>query len=319
MTHNDDSRELRVSQMTWEAEGVLSVRFADPDGADLPAWEPGAHLALHLPNGIVREFSLCSDPEDRSGWTVAVLREPSSRGGSSYVHLELRPGDTITVDGPRNNFALEPAPKYLLVAGGIGITPILAMARHLERTGADWSMLYAGRSGKTMAFVDELNKLGGDKVRRHADDEAGGPPDLHELLASVEPGTLVYCCGPEPLLKGVQEGLSDEGCLRLERFKAPDPVAPPEGGDQPFDIICNSGRRVHVPVGTTALAALEGAGFSMPNSCTEGICGTCETKVLAGVVDHRDFLLTDDEKAAQNTMFVCVSRALTPELTLDIS
>jgi ferredoxin-NADP reductase len=305
--------------MTWEAEGVLSVRFADPGGADLPAWEPGAHLALHLPNGIVREFSLCSDPEDRSGWTIAVLREPSSRGGSSYVHLELRPGDTITVDGPRNNFALEPAPKYLLVAGGIGITPILAMARHLERTGADWSMLYAGRSGKTMAFVDELNELGGDKVRRHADDEAGGPPDLGELLASVEPGTLVYCCGPEPLLKGVQEGLPDEGCLRLERFKAPDPVAPPEGGDQPFDIICNSGKRVHVPVGTTALAALEGAGFSMPNSCTEGICGTCETKVLAGVVDHRDFLLTDDEKAAQNTMFICVSRALTPELTLDIS
>jgi ferredoxin-NADP reductase len=306
--------------MAWEAEGVLSVRFADPSGAELPTWEPGAHLALHLPNGIVREFSLCSDPEDRRGWAVAVLREPSSRGGSSYVHLELRVGDVITVDGPRNNFRLEPAKRYLLVAGGIGITPILAMARDLERRGADWSMLYAGRSGATMAFVEELAELGADKVTLHADDEAGGPPALADVLGGVEEGTLVYCCGPEPLLNGVEEGLADAGCLRLERFKAPEPVAAPEGGDQPFDIVCaGSGKRVHVPVGTTALAALDAAGFDMPSSCTEGICGTCETKVLAGTVDHRDFLLSDDEKEAQNTMFVCVSRALTPELTLDVS
>jgi ferredoxin-NADP reductase len=315
-----DSRELRVSQMTWEAEGVLSVRLADPSGADLPTWEPGAHLALHLPNGIVREFSLCSDPDDLSGWTVAVLREPSSRGGSAYVHLELRVGDLIEVEGPRNNFQLEPAQKYLLVAGGIGITPILAMARSLERRGEDWQMLYAGRSSATMAFVDELKELGTEKVRLHADDEAGGPPALADVLGSVTDGTLVYCCGPEPLLKGVEEKLADVGCLRLERFKAPEPVAPPPGGDQPFDILCaGSGKRVHVPVGTTALDALEQAGLDMPSSCTEGICGTCETKVLAGTVDHRDFLLTEDEKEAQNTMFVCVSRALTPELTLDVS
>lgn len=320
MATTTDSRELRVSSMTWEAEGVLSVRLSDPGGAELPTWEPGAHLALHLPNGIVREFSLCSDPEDHSGWTVAVLREPSSRGGSAYVHLELRPGDLVTVEGPRNNFHLEPAKKYLLVAGGIGITPILTMARDLERRGAAWSMLYAGRSGATMAFVDQLTLLGGDRVRLHADDQAGGPPDLAEVLAPVDADTLVYCCGPEPLLKGVEQGLADAGCLRLERFKAPEPVAPPAGGDQPFDIICaGSGKRVHVPVGTTALDALEQAGFDMPSSCTEGICGTCETKVLAGTVDHRDFLLSDEEKAAQDTMFVCVSRALTPELTLEVS
>lgn len=315
---SNGSRELRVTQMTWEAEGVLSVRFADPAGEPLPEWEPGAHLALHLPNGIIREFSLCSDPEDRSGWTVAVLREPSSRGGSAYVHLELRVGDLITVEGPRNNFPLEPAERYHLVAGGIGITPILAMARQLERQGADWSMLYAGRSGDTMAFVDELQALAPDRIRIHADDRAGGPPALAEL-ATLSPGTLVYCCGPEPLLAAVQETLADPGCLRLERFKAPDPVAPPPGGDQPFDIICSAtGGTVHVPVGTTALAALEAAGKDVPSSCTEGICGTCETKVLCGAVDHRDFLLTEEEKEAQNTMFICVSRALTPELTLDI-
>jgi ferredoxin-NADP reductase len=320
MDTRHDTRELRVGQMTWEAEGVLSVRLTDPSGADLPGWEPGAHLALHLPNGIVREFSLCSDPEDRSGWTVAVLREPSSRGGSAYVHLELRPGNLVTVDGPRNNFSLEPAKKYLLVAGGIGITPILAMARDLERRGEEWTMLYAGRSGATMAFVEELRELARDKVTVHADDVAGGPPVLAGVLDRVDADTLVYCCGPEALLKGVEEGLVDPASLRLERFKAPEPVAPLEGGDRPFDIVCTgSGKRVHVPVGTTALDALDQAGLDMPSSCTEGICGTCETKVVAGTVDHRDFLLTDDEKEAQNTMFVCVSRALTPELTLDVS
>lgn len=319
MTGND-RRELRVSQMTWEAEGVLSVRFTDPAGADLPGWEPGSHLALHLPNGIVREFSLCSDPHDRSGWTVAVLREPSSRGGSAYVHLELRPGDVIEVEGPRNNFPLESAAEYVLVAGGIGITPILAMARDLERRGASWRMLYAGRSGRTMAFIDELHQLGADKVHVHADDEAGGPPDLAGALGAIGADTLVYCCGPEPLLKGVEASLADTSRLRLERFKAPEPIAPPPGGDQPFDIVCSgSGRRINVPVGTTALDALSQAGFDMPSSCTEGICGTCETKVLAGRVDHRDFLLTDDEKEAQDTMFICVSRALTPELTLDVT
>ncbi len=320
MDTRNDSRELRVGQMRWEADGVLSVRLCDPSGEELPSWQPGAHLALHLPGGLVREFSLCSDPQDRDGWTVAVLREPSSRGGSAYVHTELRVGDLITVDGPRNNFGLEDAERYLLIAGGIGITPILAMARELENRGADWRMLYAGRWVTTMAFLPELDRIGAGKVELHADDEAGGPPDLAATLADVDDRTLVYVCGPEPLLAAVEEQLADPGRLRLERFKAPEPIAPPEGGDQPFDIVCaGSGRRIHVPVDTTALAALEAAGVPMPSSCTEGICGTCETGVIAGTVDHRDFLLTEDEKSAQQTMFVCVSRALTPELTLDVS
>ncbi|TSD55827.1 PDR/VanB family oxidoreductase [Aeromicrobium piscarium] len=320
MDTRNDSRELRVSQMRWEADGVLSVRLCDPSGEELPSWQPGAHLALHLPGGLVREFSLCSDPQDRDGWTVAVLREPSSRGGSAYVHTQLRVGDLITVDGPRNNFGLEDAERYLLIAGGIGITPILAMARELESRGADWRMLYAGRWVTTMAFLAELDRIGAGKVELHADDEAGGPPDLAATLADVDGRTLVYVCGPEPLLAAVEEQLADPGRLRLERFKAPEPIAPPEGGDQPFDIVCaGSGRRIHVPVDTTALAALEAAGVPMPSSCTEGICGTCETGVIAGTVDHRDFLLTEDEKSAQTTMFVCVSRALTPELTLDVS
>lgn len=316
----NDARKLRITRMALEAEGVLSLRFSDPSGEPLPSWEPGSHLALNLPLGIVREYSLCSEPDDPTGWTVAVLHEPSSRGGSEYVHLNLRVGEYLHVEGPRNNFRLEDAPKYQLIAGGIGITPIYAMARELQARGVDWNLLYAGRSAASMAFIDELTALAPDRVRVHADDEAGGPPDLAALLGDKDPETLVYCCGPEPLLNGVEAALGGAEHLRIERFKAPDPIAPPPGGDQPFEIVCaGSGKRVTVPVGTTALDALEAAGFPMPSSCTEGICGTCETKVVAGKPDHRDFLLTDTEKETGDTIFICVSRSLTPELTLVVS
>jgi len=315
---NGKSRSLRVTQMTWEAEGVLSLRLTDPSGDPLPAWEPGAHVTLRLADGIAREYSLCSRPDDTTGWTVAVLREPASRGGSSHVHERLRVGEIITVDGPGNNFALEPAAGYVLVAGGIGITPILAMARELHRRGADWRLLYAGRSRPGMAFLDELLALDPDRVAVHEDDVAGGPPELEKALGDVGPGTLVYCCGPEPMLRTAEESLPDPACLRIERFKAPEPVVRADG-DAPFDIVCErSGARVTVPADTSALAALAGAGIDVPSSCTEGICGTCETRVLAGAVDHRDYLLTDDERAAGTAMFICVSRAAGPEITLDL-
>lgn len=312
------THELRVTQLTWEADGVLSVRLGDPAGSALPPWKPGAHLTLHLPNGVAREFSLCSDPDDRTSWTVAVLDEPASRGGSRYVHRELRPGDLLEVSGPRNKFDLEPADHYLLIAGGIGITPVLAMARELERRGADWMLLYAGRSAASMAFTEELVTIAPDRVRIHADDRAGGPPELSSLLGTTAPGTLTYVCGPEPLIEAVSLAIPDPASLRMERFRAPQ--APPRAGtDGSFDIICHaSGGVVHVPAGTTALAALESAGKNVPSSCTEGICGTCETKVIAGRVDHRDYVLTEAEKSVGDVMFICVSRALDAEITLDL-
>lgn len=208
---SESRRELRISQLSWEAEGVVSLRLVDPSGAVLPSWEPGAHVVLHLPNGVSREYSLCSEPLDNTGWTVAVLREPASRGGSLFVHERLRVGEIIKVDGPRNNFRLESAGGYCMIAGGVGITPILPMVRKLHADGADWRLLYAGRSRKSMAFVSDLESLDRERVTFHADDLAGGQPDLTAAMDLLEPPTLVYCCGPEPLIRAVGDALGGDG------------------------------------------------------------------------------------------------------------
>ncbi len=309
--------KLRVQQSTWLAEDVVRVELRDPAGADLSTWEPGAHVVLNLPNGVVREYSLCGDPGDRRTWSIAVLREPDSRGGSAWVHERLTPGTVLEVDGPRNDFPLEPAARHLLIAGGIGITPVLPMARSLAASGSDWSLLYCGRSRSRMAFVEELTALGGERLRIHADDEQGGPPDLAAALAAA-PDSLVYCCGPEPLIAGVEAALGDPQRLRVERFRAPTAAAPAHD-DAAFDVVCaGSGTRVRVAADASVLDALAAAGIAVPSSCHEGVCGTCETKVLAGEIEHRDFVLSDQEKARGDTMLICVSRCRSPELVLDL-
>ncbi|GLY89900.1 PDR/VanB family oxidoreductase [Actinoallomurus iriomotensis] len=306
---------LRLHQLTWLAEGVVRLEFTDPRGAGLPAWEPGAHLSLRLPGGLAREYSLCGDPADRTRYAVAVQREKNSRGGSACVHERLRVGDLIEVDGPKNNFALEDAAAHLLIAGGIGITPIKAMAESLAARGAPWRLFYCGTTRARMAFTEELAGLG--DVVLHADDEAGGPPDLAGVLRDLPAGTLVYCCGPEPLLRAVETGLPDSSSLRVERFRAPE--APKAGGDTAFTVTCGrSGGTFTVEPGVSILKTLRAGGMDLPSSCEEGICGTCETRVLAGEPDHRDFLLTDAEKAAGGSMMLCVSRSRSPELVLDL-
>ncbi|MET9260679.1 PDR/VanB family oxidoreductase [Amycolatopsis sp. NPDC004079] len=308
---------LRVHRTTWLADRVTQVELRDPEGKPLPGWEPGAHLSLHLPNGLVREYSLCGDPADTHAWTVAVLREESSRGGSAWVHERLTAGSVLPVEGPRNTFELHDAPEHLLIAGGIGVTPILAMARKLANDSAPWSMLYCGRSRAGMAFLDELSGLGGDRLEVHADDEHGGPPDLAARLAGLAPGTVVHCCGPEPLLRAVEAALPETAALRVERFRAPEaPAAAPGTG---FDVVCaGSGTRVSVAADESIVDALGRTGISVPTSCREGVCGTCETKVLSGEPDHRDFVLDDDEKAIAGTMMLCVSRCRSAELVLDL-
>ncbi|MEV8568700.1 PDR/VanB family oxidoreductase [Streptomyces sp. NPDC051322] len=314
----DAPRELRlellVRTMTWEAEGVLSVELVHPDGKPLPGWEPGAHLDVEV-GGRTRQYSLCGDPQDVSRYRIAVLNEPSSRGGSRYVHTELRPGRTVTVVGPRNHFALVDAARYVFIAGGIGITPILAMAREADRRGTPYTLVHGGRTRASMAFGSELAALTGGEVTFHPQDELGHI-DLAQALADAAPGTLVYCCGPEPLLAAVEAACPAE-LLRVERFAAP--VTEHTGDDAAFEVECRaSGVTVTVDGGTSVLAAVEAAGIGVGSSCRDGICGTCETRVLDGVPDHRDYVLSEAEHSSNATMMICVSRCASGRLVLDL-
>lgn len=312
-------RELLVQQMTWEAERVISLGLVDPDGKPLPDWRPGAHLDLCLPNGVVRQYSLCGDPDDQGSYRVAVLREQVSRGGSSFVHDKLRVGQTVTVRGPRNNFTFVSAQRYLFIAGGIGITPLLPMIRAADRGGADWRLLYGGRRRASMAFCEDLAGYGGHVVISPEDQY--GLLDLDAWLAEPQPGTRVYCCGPEPLLAAVENLCRNwpQGTLQVERF-APKPgnQYAPES-ERSFDVVCHrSGLTVKVPAGCSIMKALREAGLDVPSSCEEGICGTCETQIIEGAADHRDSILSDAERAANESLMVCVSRSLSDVLVLDI-
>ncbi|MGW7053511.1 PDR/VanB family oxidoreductase [Streptomyces sp. NPDC054887] len=300
------------------AEGVVRLSLAHPFGERLPAWSPGAHVDLVLGPDLVRQYSLCGDPWDTSLLQVAVLREPRSRGGSLAVHDTLAEGDTVRVRGPRNHFPLVDAPHYLFIAGGIGITPLLPMIAAAERRGADWRLVYGGRSRATMAFAGQLAEHHPRRVALHPQDETG-LLDLDGLLGSPAPGTLVYCCGPEPLLDAVERRCAawPEGTLHMERFtpKSREDEAPSAS----FEVeLSRSGITVTVPPDKTVLQTVEEAGVQILSSCQEGTCGTCETPVVEGVVDHRDSLLTPAEQARNDTMFICVSRAACPRLVLDL-
>ncbi|MFG2652519.1 PDR/VanB family oxidoreductase [Streptomyces sp. NPDC048436] len=300
------------------AEGVALLTLTDPEGSALPEWSPGAHIDLVLASGLVRQYSLCSDPADRYRWQVAVLYEPVSRGGSKWVHEHLREGAEVRVRGPRNHFALEPSPRYLFIAGGIGITPILPMVAEAQRRGAEWQLAYGGRSRRSMAFREQLEAAYGERVSVRPQDEFG-VLDLAGLLANPESGTLVYCCGPEGLLNAVEQSCSGwpPGALHIERFAPKDHGS--YGPDEAFEVeLAQSGITVTVPPDRTVLQAVEEAGVQVLSSCQEGTCGTCETAVLGGTVDHRDSLLTAAEQAAHDTMFICVSRAACPRIVLDL-
>ncbi|MEU6824553.1 PDR/VanB family oxidoreductase [Streptomyces atriruber] len=318
MTTPETEPDLLVRRMTWEAQGVLSVELVHPDGKPLPAWEPGAHLDV-LVGGQVRQYSLCGDPRDTASYRIGVLNEPSSRGGSRYVHTQLRPGQRVTVSEPRNHFALEDAPGYVFVAGGIGVTPVLAMAREAARRGTPWRLVYGGRTRDSMAFTDELAALGGALTLVPQDEQ--GHIDLADALGDggrgLPEGTLVYCCGPEPLLAAVEAACPAER-LRVERFAAP--VVERSGDDAAFEVECRrSGVTLSVGPDTSVLAAAEAAGLAVDSSCRDGICGSCETRVLDGTPDHRDFLLSEAEHAANASMMICVSRCASGRrLVLDL-
>jgi ferredoxin-NADP reductase len=308
--------EVLLAHKETIADGVVRLVFRDLAGGRLPSWAPGAHVDLLLRPDIVRQYSLCGDPGDRSVLEVAVRRERDGRGGSAFVHDALFAGDRVRIRAPRNNFPFVRAERYLFLAGGIGITPIVPMTAAADASGAEWRLLYGGRSRSSMAFAAELGQRYGDRVMVRPQDEAG-LPDVRGILAAAAPGTAVYCCGPEPLL-----ALAEEVCaglpgldLHLERFAAKENTGAATG----FDVeLVRSGLTLTVPADRSILEVAEDAGVPVLSSCREGTCGTCETAVLGGIPDHRDSLLTGDERAANETMMICVSRCRGRKLELDL-
>jgi ferredoxin-NADP reductase len=318
------SRRLVVRSRRQEAASVVSLVLADPEGGALPVWEPGAHIDLVLPSGLIRQYSLCAQTRDSSTYTIAVLREEDGRGGSREVHEALHVGATVEMLGPRNHFRFVTSERCLFIAGGIGITPLLPMIGQAELLGAEWELLYGGRTRASMAFLDQLSRFG-DRVRIRPQDEYG-LLDLAGFLGEPEEGVRVYACGPAPLLAALDGAAADwpADAVRTEQFSAPRSPDGTTGTDQTGSLgsftveLRRSSMTVEVGVGQSILEAVQERISSVPFSCKEGYCGSCETRVLSGTPDHRDTVLTDEEKLAGDVMMICVGRSKSGRLVLDL-
>ena len=318
---------LLVQQVAWEAEGVISLRLVDPSRADLPPWRPGAHLNVKTPSGLVRQYSLFGDATDRSSYGVAVLLAEQGRGGSRELHNSVLVGRTLRVRGPRNHFELEDAPSYLFLAGGIGITPILAMVREVSRRGLPWQLFYGGRSRSSMAFLCELETIGGSNVQVVPQQDKG-MLDLRAVLRGAPQDAAVYCCGPEGMLRAAEEHcreLLPPNALRLERFGAPRSAAragvsaAPQVDGGGFEVeLRRTGAVLPVPADRTLLDVVREAVPDVLYSCEDGFCGSCETHVLEGVPEHHDSILTTRQQEKGDTMMICVGRSKSARLVLDL-
>jgi ferredoxin-NADP reductase len=329
MNSNPDARPITlvVKRKSQIADDIYMFELRSASGGELPPFTPGSHITVTTPSGQKRRYSLCNDSQERDRYVIAVKQEKSGRGGSLSFTMKIQEGDEVIVESPANEFVMSSSePKsYVFIAGGIGITPILPMIVAAEAAGTPWTLDYGGRTRASMAFRDELRSRYGDRVVLQPQDERG-LLDLDELLGEPSPDTLVYCCGPEPLLAAVESRCArwPEGALHVERF-APRPAelepepAGPAAAAEAFEVeLARSGMLIRVSAETSILRAVEAAGVQVLSSCTEGICGTCETAVLGGVPDHRDSLLTPAERSAGDTMMICVSRSATPRLALDL-
>lgn len=317
-TNQEVELDLLITRYEQVANGVVQLTLVDPAGGEPPSWTPGAHIDLMLAPSLVRQYSLCSSVTNEAEWSIGVLRDPASRGGSKHVHSELSEGVKVHVRGPRNNFPFLAAPSYQFIAGGIGITPILPMIEAAEKQGADWHLLYGGRERASMAFVDALSAYG-DKVTIWPQDEKG-MLDLQSVLGTPRDDTLVYSCGPEGLLGAVEAGCAawPEGSLHIERFAAKS-VEPSDLALYTFDVECaRSGVTLTIGPDESIYDVAEEAGLDVLASCMEGVCGTCEVRVLDGTPDHRDSILTPAQKKSCAAMMICVSRSCSSKLVLDI-
>lgn len=316
---------LNVIEAFAATESVRAIRLALPDGAALPSWEAGAHINIALPDGDTRSYSLINSAPDAqaaktpTSYLIAVRLEQPSRGGSAFMH-GLRVGDRVTASPPSNNFPLEPsAQEVVLLAGGIGVTPILSMAAQLAAAGRSFRLIYAGRSRAQLAFLPEVAAVAGDRLAIHADDERGGVFDVRGLMAQLAHDEPLYVCGPTPMIDAAialaQELGWAEGRLKFEIF-AP---AAPQTGDAAFEVVLNqSGRTFHIPADRSILDVLLEAGDDPLYDCKRGDCGICQVGVIEGIPDHRDYVLTKAERASNKLMQICVSRSKTPRLVLDL-
>lgn len=305
-------RRLIVSRLVREARGVVGLHLRSPDGAMLPAFAAGAHVDVALGNGLHRQYSLCGDPAVRDVYRLGIGLAADSRGGSRYIHEQLREGGLVDIGEPRQLFGLHAqAASHVFIAGGIGITPILSMIHACERRGEPWRLLYCVRDRDAAAYLAEL-AVHGERVDLHVDSERHGARcDLDAYLAARQaPGLHVYCCGPAPLMDAVAAACERRGIaaprVHFERFAAAPAEAEPGAA---FRIkLARSGGCHDVPANQSVLDVLEAAGVAWPYSCREGLCRSCEAGVLSGEVDHRDYVLSDEERAANRSMMVCVSR-----------
>lgn len=307
---------LVVAEKQTIATDVVSLVLRSQCGGALPSWSPGAHVDLILGDDTIRQYSLCGPTSEPSAYRIAVLLDPLGRGGSQWVHEQISEGDLVRVRGPRNHFPLVPAPRYLFIAGGIGITPILPMIDAVEGAGLPWRLVYGGRTRSSMAFADQLGDRHPDQVTLVPQDRSG-LLDLDGLLGEPDSDTAVYCCGPEGLLAAVEKRCTrwPAGALHVERFSPKNGAL--DGPRTSFLVeLAESGLTLTVPADRSILDVVEESGVFVMSSCQEGTCGTCETTVLAGVPEHRDSVLSPAEQESCKVMMVCVSRSRSERLVL---
>jgi vanillate O-demethylase ferredoxin subunit len=314
--------KVRVGGKVSEADGIVSFELLPTEGAVLPAFEAGAHIDVHLREGLIRQYSLCNPPHERHRYQIAVLREPSSRGGSTAMHDEIEAGHVITISEPRNHFPLEAAARSVLFAGGIGVTPMMAMAEALHAAGAEFEMHYSARGPERAAFRERIARSPfAARVHFHYDSgEAAQKLDVAKVLGAPSAGTHVYVCGPGGYIDHVLGTASTLGWPSVQLHREYFSAAPiDETGDKAFQVrLASSGQTFTVPVGRTVVEVLSENGIEIAVSCEQGVCGTCLTRVLEGVPDHRDVYLTDQERAANDQFTPCCSRSKSATLTLDL-
>jgi len=311
--------EVRLTAIRYAARDINLFEFSRIGGGSLPAAAPGAHIDLHLPGNLVRQYSLVEAGDDLAAYTVGIKRDAHSRGGSSFVFDRLKVGDVLAISPPRNHFRLEEAaPASILVAGGIGITPIHAMMRRLSEIGRPWKLHYACRSRADLPDFGMLSELSAEQFHLHVDDESPGTfLDLDAVVAAAPPGAHLYCCGPAPMLSAFEKATAalPADRVHVEHFTAR------EAGQSSRDFVVRlsrSNREFTVPAGKTILGVLRAAGLNVAFSCEEGVCGACETAVLSGIPEHHDSILTAAERARNDTMMICCGGARSDLLVLDL-